>query len=287
MRTKSKNNLLILKVMITSQIEFITPQLAEKYLATSNGNRPISHQIVDSYAESMKRGEWMLNGVPIVFGACGNLLDGHHRLFAIVASQVSIRTLVVRGVQNESFTTFDCGRHRTFGQILAMQGVENYKKISAIVSGVDAMRSNGRIYESNNRIRLKKTNTDALNEYNSNPSMYNHAARFASSIHNRLAVIKESWIGSMWYLLTQDMGYDRYKVEYFFENLCSAKQSECQVIELLRVKLIKESASAMKYTTQMKFQLIAKAFNLYINNESVGVLKITEKDKKYTQFIHA
>lgn len=96
--------------------ENITPAKAQEYLNSSQGNRPISKVTVRSYADTMKKGKWMMNGVPVVFDVDGHLLDGHHRLEAITLAGIPVKMDVCRGVSPDAFTTFDCGRHRNVGR---------------------------------------------------------------------------------------------------------------------------------------------------------------------------
>lgn len=46
----------------------------------------------------MQDGKWKLNGKTICFDRTGRLLNGQHRLSAVVRSGVSLTTVVVRGL---------------------------------------------------------------------------------------------------------------------------------------------------------------------------------------------
>ena len=142
------------------KIEVITPAKAKTYLDTSKGNRPLSKPSVKSYADTMKAEKWQLNGIPIVFDTEGHLLDGHHRMKAVMEAEVPVVFAVVRGVAAEAFTTFDCGLHRKLGQLLAMQGVLNYNCVSATVSVNVSLMSSGRIQANNGTRHNRMTSTD-------------------------------------------------------------------------------------------------------------------------------
>ena len=53
---------------------------------------------VNEYIAQMRKGLWVLNGETVCFDANGALMDGHHRLLAIIESGITIEVLVVRGV---------------------------------------------------------------------------------------------------------------------------------------------------------------------------------------------
>ena len=80
------------------EVEIINPSEAEAYLTNNAKHRKIKDKKVDAYMKEMQDGKWQLNGKVLIFDANGRLLNGQHRLSAVVKSGVSLTTLVVRGV---------------------------------------------------------------------------------------------------------------------------------------------------------------------------------------------
>jgi len=68
----------------------------------------------------MKAGKWRVTDQGIGFDAGGHLVNGHHRLRAILASGATIRSLVVMGLESESVQFIDVGGSRTPGHVLGM-----------------------------------------------------------------------------------------------------------------------------------------------------------------------
>lgn len=102
-------------------VENITPEIAKNYLAMNcDNNRRIQQRRVDVYAEMMKAGEWKLNGEGIHFDSNGHLLNGQHRLSAIVKSGVTVQMLVVKNAEGP----FDRGQTRSTSQALGMAGLK-------------------------------------------------------------------------------------------------------------------------------------------------------------------
>lgn len=83
---------------LTVEVEDITPEMAEKYLSNNFKHREITQERVDKFVNKMHDSEWKFNGKVIIFDDKGMLLNGQHRLTAVVQSGVTLRTLVVRGV---------------------------------------------------------------------------------------------------------------------------------------------------------------------------------------------
>lgn len=106
-----------------AKTEIITPELAEVYLGkNSNNYRKISKQIVSAYATDMKTGNWKLNGEAIKFNKSGILVDGQHRLNAVVMSGVPVQMLVIRGVE-DGVQTYDIGKGRSVAEIASAQSL--------------------------------------------------------------------------------------------------------------------------------------------------------------------
>jgi hypothetical protein len=111
--------------------ELIGPELARKYLATNAGNRPRSRGVVWDYVGAMISGEWLFNGEAIKFDRDGKLVDGQHRLDAVIKSGKEILFLVIRGLDPEVFKTIDTGKKRSAGDVLAIRGVKNPNSVGA------------------------------------------------------------------------------------------------------------------------------------------------------------
>ena len=79
--------------------EMIGPEKAIEYLTHNTKNyRRIKQAVVKRYAKSMQMGRWEKNGEPIIFDEDGNLLDGQHRLSAVVKSGCFVVMFVIRGI---------------------------------------------------------------------------------------------------------------------------------------------------------------------------------------------
>jgi hypothetical protein len=100
--------------------ERIGPNQAEKYLERNTRNRKLSSGVVSKYADLMRKGEWHFDGSPIRFDVDGNVVDGQHRLWAIIESDTTQRFLVIEGLGRDTFATIDTGKSRSFADILSI-----------------------------------------------------------------------------------------------------------------------------------------------------------------------
>lgn len=116
------------------EVKFISPDMAETILATTSFNRPVAASRVITLANAMRLGKWQLNGEPIIISETGKLLDGQHRLYAIMEAKKAVQLVIVTGAPDSAFETIDTGRIRSGGDILAMRGHKHSTTLSAASS---------------------------------------------------------------------------------------------------------------------------------------------------------
>ena len=106
----------------------ITPEMAKDFLAKNmKSNRPVMKSTVHSYARMMRNGNWGLTHQGIAFDENGDLVDGQHRLNAIVEANVPVEMMVTYDVHHapgEVFT-IDMGRKRTYANVAVMSGIDD------------------------------------------------------------------------------------------------------------------------------------------------------------------
>lgn len=112
----------------------ITPDLAKKWLAQNTHNRNLRERVINGYAADMRAGNWVEDGQSIKFAKGdvvlldnppiigGALLDGQHRLSAIVTANMTVRMLVVSNLPDSTQDTMDTGAKRVLGDVLKLRG---------------------------------------------------------------------------------------------------------------------------------------------------------------------
>lgn len=274
-------------IMATSLVETITPEKAKEYLDKHSGrNRNISKPVVDSYATSMREGKWMLNGEPIVFDVYGILQNGYHRLHAVIKANVPIQTFVVRGVEPEVFVTFDCGRHRTVGQLIGMQGFKNYNCISSAVQLSYRLKI-GSINADMGVKKIGKTNSEMIEYFNTDRDLFSECGNFARSMRE-CPILDASVVGGMTHYLVRYGGYDIDFVKDFFKMVCSFDTCEVHIVDLLRKRLLKNKSSVVeKMNRGIILALVIKTWNCYISGtgSSVKFLRFTKESEEFPTLI--
>lgn len=184
----------------TITVEKITPAKALEYLKMNvNNYRKLSKAKVAIYAKDMSEGRWVLNGETIVFAENGILLDGQHRLAAVIQSGKTVEMTVVRGINN-NVNLFDVGMSRTTGQLVKAEG---YDVNSSTLAAANIIASN-----------FKQTPKSVVTSFVSkHHSDLNRAYRAASVCTNNR---KASCIAAA-YLMLESGTMMYYEVELFFK----------------------------------------------------------------------
>lgn len=119
---------------ITSNVIEVTPELARQWLKNNTANRDIDGNYVERYAGDMRAGNWAFNGETIKIADTRKILDGQHRLMAVVESGVTVRLLVIAGLPEETQETMDQGRPRSLGDVLQLRGEKYYRPLAYTVT---------------------------------------------------------------------------------------------------------------------------------------------------------
>ncbi len=105
---------------VVAETVTVTPAMASDWLKCNTHNRPIRHSHIRFLADEIAHGNWQINGQAIVISDDEQVLDGQHRLHAIIESGIAIKTLVVYGITREAFKTIDTGVVRTGADVLGL-----------------------------------------------------------------------------------------------------------------------------------------------------------------------
>lgn len=126
----------------------VNPNVAARLLSTSRGNRPLHSSHLDSLVDAMRNGEWRERADPIKIDEEGRLIDGHHRLTAVIKSGATIRITALYGIAVDAIPVLDCGQSRT----LAYRVGED-KRLVAVVTLALAITYDSAAAKSIERVR--------------------------------------------------------------------------------------------------------------------------------------
>jgi hypothetical protein len=119
----------------------MTPEMAAKLLEGNKDNRPLDQGRVNAYARDIRAGAWRITGDAVKLTNVGEIVDGQHRLWAVVEAGLTVRLLLVRGIDKAARVAIDRHRPRRDAEDLrALHGVEtDPKRAVAIVKQLDVL----------------------------------------------------------------------------------------------------------------------------------------------------
>ena len=94
----------------------ITPDLAAEFLKSNTHNRVIKKSKVKKYSDDLRRGNWKLTHQGVAISPNGRLLDGQHRLSAIVQSGIAAQMVVALDVNEDAYEVKDRGVSRSVSE---------------------------------------------------------------------------------------------------------------------------------------------------------------------------
>lgn len=270
-----------------TQVVNVTPEVAARLLEMNISNRPEKKQKIQIYAAHMRRGLWKLNGEAIHISKTGRLLNGQNRLQAVIKSGCSIDFLIVSGLDDETFSTFDqCGT-RSPADILAIKGIKNYQRVSSAIGGYFRLRQRMTPHKSilSRDCNLRTSKEDYISEYESSPELYDEVVNFCLKCHRRLNILSYGYLTSLVIYLIKNKLHTKQLVFHFINKLHFGENISNDTISALRDALIKDGLSQTKMTAVTKEAMIAKCWNAYFKNKSIKQIRPNEVDLENLDFL--
>lgn len=121
--------------IVKAQFTSISPQVAHKFLESMVDNRPVKKRVVDGMVRAMKAGDFPFCADAVRFDDSGQLIDGEHRMRAIIESGTTHTMLVVYGLDPKSRMYMDQGvTRRPADQITLGLKRKNASKLAAVAN---------------------------------------------------------------------------------------------------------------------------------------------------------
>ena len=248
-----------------TKVKLVTPNMASELLKSNTGNRAVSDGLVNMLARQMKVGEWALNGEPIITsGSNGHvrILDGQHRLHAVVKSGISSEFLFVEGVDESNFDTIDTGRSRNAADVLSITGyspseARSMASAARLVMSFDS--STGRI---NNSRGQAPTNHEILTEVKNNSSLRAAVTR-AMSYPSKGRIVPIGWMAFLVYKC-REMDNDRAD-EYTDQVFSGANLSTQDIAYIARQRIERSMRNQVKYNVNQKAKVISRGWYYFLS----------------------
>lgn len=270
------------KQQLTTKVETISPNTALMYLKNAGKNRKLSEKKVQDYAKQMTDGEWVLNGEPIIFGKSGNLIDGQHRLRAVIYANTTVRMLVVRGVNDEYFDSIDSGKSRSLQDVFSCKDIANSQLISSIVKKFYILCSNPKACFFRDYSKATTSRKKMLEIYHRHAQTFDFAAGFANNMYKKKRIASPANIGAIYAYLMLVKEHEQEKIEEFFLFLFSNKEDATipaySASLEVRNRIISSALSGKKFEPKTLQNMFAIAWNSFVEGKEVKKLRFSNEE---------
>lgn len=236
------------------EILAVTPDLAAKWLKQNTHNRNVRARAVSDYARDMAAGQWRLNGEAIKFAIDGTLLDGQHRLMAVVESDTAIPLMVVTGLPVDTQETMDAGRKRTTADTFNLRGESNAAVLAAILKKVWLWDQGDYKFAQN----YSPTTAECAALLNERPEIY-RSVEIAARVHQAFRYLPKSVVGTAHHVLSR---VDVDEAVWFFCRVGDgADLSANHPVLTLRNRVMTDRADSRKVPDYRYMAYLIRAWN--------------------------
>lgn len=256
----------------TVEIVTIDGNMAKSLLSGNKKNRSLSKKTVDKYAAALKKQEWQLNGETIKIAPDGRIIDGQHRLNAILQSGVPMTTYVAYDIPEACFYTIDTGKNRSGSDILKINGVEKYTTMkAATLRIIDGLNSGLNTQKAS---RFHTISSAKLLDVYSDLPAFDEDLNQAGKLKNAVSLFGAASVGVLYYMAGRKNSEQR---DLFFRSLNSGENlMSGSPILAARNKIVNSKIADEPLTPAEKLNLLISAWNNYRKDNSVSYLKYSK-----------
>jgi hypothetical protein len=208
-----------------TQTVLVTPAMAREMLQKNPRNRSLRRSNVRYLATELRSGRWRLTHQGVAVATDGTLLDGQHRLSAIIEADTSALINVSYDCDPELFTVIDTGSARTSADVLRTAGAVNRQEATtaATCKLVHLYRRAPNYTWTGEVSRI--SSAVVLAEHQRNPELYHWAVRLAQRARNEfLALRLKSATAAFAFIAAEDgraIGLQQDDIEEFVMSVAS------------------------------------------------------------------
>ena len=252
----------------------MTPALAASLIEHNTMNRLLSPPRVNWLADCIDRGAWKADGSAIKVDRDGVLIDGQHRLHAILKTGKSVQCLLITDMDPETRLTVDSGRPRHFGDFLRMNGIANSTDVAATTKIV-WRNETGLLCDPSHRAA---TDTTILWDfYLGKRDLISESIARAKAIDLHVRYIQRSVLALGWSIFSQ---LDEEDADRFFAQIRGDEKSGT-VVNLLCNFGATRPVSAGHYPQRNLAAVVIKAWNLWRKGQEVESLHWKPTKEKF------
>lgn len=259
------------------KVETITPQTAAEYLShNAPNNRRIKRAHVEMLARDMQSGEFKTTHQGIAFDKNGMLIDGQHRLQAVLMAGVPVKMVVSRNCDTTTLTSLDRGESRTLHDVFTILGGNAMR--DKVLRNTHMLAAMNAVIRANVSPRHRMSTSEAVTLYEATPELWDKLYAVMNSRPGR----KRAYETAAYYA-AMIHGVSAEDIKRFDRCMNNADVTGCEnnnvrVVIGWRRHLDDLSMQHVRLESQPVYQITQAAIWNFVHNTSVRKLKNIDDD---------
>lgn len=260
--------------------QLITPAYAAELLKMNTNNRAIRQSKVDALAESMRKGEWELSNDAITISEGNVLLNGQHRLMAVVKSGVPCNFIVYTGAPDSTLDIMDTPSLRKVSDVIQRKGGTNTVRMQATIAAVyrwiDDYENNWEtLFRFDNHAR--GTRREAITYYEEHKDILTKwLNRAAQIVEKNVALLPTTTLAGFAVFLESKLNHSEEKIATFLKELILEGMTSNGTILYARKRLLRNKMKLETLKRGDDIRLLVRAWNDFCLGRQVQIIKMNE-----------
>lgn len=254
----------------------VTPELAVMWLEGNVGNRPIKSILVGELTNAMLNGTFKLTHQPIAITTDGRLLDGQHRLLAVIRSGRTVLMNVTFDADPATFDVIDAGAKRTLADALSIEFGNAYAAVNVAACRVVAIydRSEPTLTTAwNARTFLNlKLDRGTISVLAGEMHEAMNAVVLEIKDHSRSWRLMASPLAAL-YVIRRDSTQDPNLIDEFVRGLASGANLPAGDVRLKLRESLTSNPAFRRNDARLGFGVTIKAWNLFVQGDAPKILR--------------
>lgn len=261
----------------------MTPALASKLLQGNTENRYLNQQRITAIAADIASDKWRPDGSPIRKSRSGKLLDGQHRLSAIIRAGRDVPVVLIEDLDDDSVLVIDSGKARSFNDYLVVRGYPDHLTAATATSLLWRWEHGVISFEAGQgdwKVRPIATLTQLWELFTERETDIHHAMAVARRASKYVRLSRS--VLAVGYIVCSDIAVE--DASDFFAQLQGDQSPDNAAATLIRVMNARSADPSIQTDQTFQLAFLFKAWNAYREGRHISILRWMRGGKNREKF---
>lgn len=262
----------------------ITPEYAAELLKMNINNRSVRTRKVAELADAMRKGEWELSNDAIVISEGNILLNGQHRLMAVVKSGVPCPFILFTGARDSAFDVMDTPVVRKLSDAIERKGGKSASNIAtALTRYIRLHEDKVNEWETIKRYDFHTcaTRRTTVKVYEANEKVIEKWIKKVENVNKKgCHLIPIGSLAALAIFLELDMLHGEERIESYIKALLIDGATQHKTILAVRKKFMLHKMKKERIDRTDQLRYLIRGWNDFLFDREVNYIK-TDEDSFY------